>query len=164
MNKILITITGIIALTVFAATAQTNDSSGKEFGGYELTFGGAGTTINNQSEFGFDVSLSTNPFEKLPQIWVGIVQGTYWEPIFGGSTDIFADWSIPIYKEKVYINPGWSVGSVYSKEDAIIRTGPELTLQYYTSGNAFFYAGANYDMVSKGKNEVRYSFGIGVSF
>ncbi len=152
-----------MALFITSGMAQTNSAT-KDFGGYELTFGAAGETIHNQSEFGFDVSVSTNPLKNAPEIWFGIVQGAYWGTAFAGSTDLFVDYSFPVYKEVIYLNPGWSVGSVYSKDDAIVRTGPELTIQFYTSGNAFFYAGANYDIVNKGQNGVRYSFGIGVSF
>ena len=53
------------------------------------------------------------------------------------------------------------------------RTGPELQLEYYTTGNAFIYAGLNYDLFTHtasggwetaGANALRYSFGIGIAF
>ena len=154
-----------MALLGFAAIAQTPDETeSKTFGGIELTFGGAGTDIDGESEFGFDFSLSTNPFEARPEVWVGIVQGFYWEPSFAGSTDLFVDWSHNLWKETLFANVGWSVGSVYDTSDHYWRTGPELTLQYCVADNAFIYSGVNYDFVTKGENGFRYSFGIGLSF
>lgn len=158
-----------------AALAQTNavDSStadeGKTFGGIELTLGGGGETIDGESVFGMDFSLSTNPFEKRPEVWIGIVQGLYWEPTFAGSTDIFVDWSQNVWKETLYLNVGWSGGALYGdymEENPVWRTGPEATLQYYTSDNAFIYAGVNYDVFQSDNNEGswRYSFGIGLTF
>jgi hypothetical protein len=124
---------------------------------------GGGTTINGDSEFGFDVSLSTNPFKNLSSLWLGVAQGVYWEPSFSGSTDVFADWNTHLFG-KLYLNTGWSVGIVYDSEDSFTRTGPEVSLQYYTSENSYIYVGVNYDFVSKGDNGFRYGFGIGLSF
>jgi len=115
-----------------------------------------------------DFSISTNPLKARPEIWVGLVQGLYWEPTFAGSTDLFVDWSQNLWNDTLYLNVGWSGGALYdnSGANAIWRTGPEATLQYYTSDNAFIYAGVNYDVFSSDKNEggFRYSFGIGLSF
>ncbi len=118
-------------------------------------------------------SLSTNPFESRPEIWLGVAQSLYWEPTFSGSTDLFVDWSqaiVPsLLNDKLYLNLGWSVGTLYDNESAnafIYRTGPEATFEYYTSDTSFIYAGVNYDLVQSGKTEgnFRYSFGIGISF
>jgi len=171
------TIHTLALLTLVAATnAQTNtlsitnaEATGKEYGGYELTFGGGGTSINGANALGLDVSLSTNPFKARPEIWLGLAQGLYWEPTFAGSTDLFVDWSQNIWKEKLYLNVGWSGGAVYDNADCsptVWRTGPEATVQYYTSGNAFIYAGVNYDVYQSDKQEGnwRYSFGIGFTF
>lgn len=146
---------------------STNAVEGKSFGGYELTLGGGGTSIDGENSFGLDVSLSTNPFEKRPEIWLGVAQSVYWEPKFAGSTDLFIDWSQNIWKEKLYLNAGWSGGVIYGDVDKTTwRTGPEATLQYYTADNAFIYAGVNYDVFESNKQEggFRYSFGIGLSF
>jgi hypothetical protein len=164
MKKYIITLLAIVFIGLNINAQSTNSTSGKEFGGIEVTLGGAGTEIDNESSFGLDFSISTNPFERIPQVWVGIVQGLFWEPTFAGSTDLTLEWSQPIWKDTLYVNPGWSVGSVYDRNDYIWRTGPQLTFQYYTSDNAFIYAGANYDIVSKGDNGFRYSFGVGLSF
>lgn len=105
------------------------------------------------------------PSKKLPSLWVGVAQGVYWEPTFAGSTDIFADWSTDLYKDTIYLNTGWSVGTLYGGGSSITwRTGPEVYLQYYASDNAFIFAGVNYDFMSRGDNGFRYSIGIGLSF
>ena len=175
MKLITITVT-LLMMVCLAANAQittnkndvptisTNESSGKEYGGYELTFGGGGSTIKGKTEIGFDVSLSTNPFKARPEVWLGVAQCVYWSPVFSGTTDLYADWNTHLFKE-LYLNTGWSVGAVYgSTETTLYRTGPELSLQYYTDGNAFVYVGANYDFITKGESGIRYSFGIGLTF
>lgn len=58
-----------------------------------------------------------------------------------GATDLYSDWSWNIVKDKLCLNTGWSAGALYDRDTLGWRTGPELTLQYYTSGNAFIYAG-----------------------
>lgn len=155
-----------LALISVSAVAQTNvvEQGAKEYGGIELTLGGSGIKDKETSEFGLDFSISTNPFKHVPQVWVGVAQSLFWaSSSFDGSTDVFADWNTHIYKD-LYLNTGWSVGSVYDKHSHIWRTGPEVTLQYYTSDNAFIYLGANYDIVSEGNNGFRYGFGIGLAF
>jgi hypothetical protein len=139
-------------------------ATGKESGQYELTLGGSGITIKDESSYGLDFSLSTNPFKKLPEVWIGMAQGIAWEPKFSGATDLFSDYSWHIWNDTIYLNTGWSVGVVYDASDLIGRTGPEVYLQYYLSDNAFIYTGANYDFVSKGDNSLRFSVGIGFSF
>lgn len=142
-------------------------ADGKAFGGYEVTFGGGGSVVKKESaNFGLDLGVSSNPFKKLPNLWVGFNQGLYWEPSFSGATDLYADWNTHLIGE-LYVNTGWSVGTVYDSHSAYGRTGPEVTFQYYTSGNAFVYAGANYDFnfgEKRAENGVRYSFGIGFAF
>jgi len=171
----------IVALGLFSASAQTNISvptlslesgqadTGKQAGGWEITLGGAGESIDGNDSFGLDFSVSTNPFKCRPEVWVGIVQGLYWEPSFSGSTDLFVDWSQNLWNDTLYANIGWSGGVLYDKDsetDAVWRTGPELTFQYYTSDNAFIYAGVNYDVFQSDKQDHnwRYSFGVGIAF
>ena len=178
-----------IALIGFTANAQTNavnttsflvetvvstnsaDASSKTAGSWEVTLGGGGETIDGESYFGLDFSLSTNPLESRPEVWVGLAQSTYWETDFAGTTDVFVDWSQSIFPttfdDSLYLNVGWSVGTLYNDEyDFTWRTGPEATFQYYTSDTAFIYAGVNYDVYqSEGdEGEFRYSFGIGITF
>jgi hypothetical protein len=168
-NKVATSTNTVVAPSLSLTNAA---DSGKAYGGYELTLGGGGTSIDGENAFGIDVSLSTNPFEKRPEIWVGVAQSLYWEPKFAGSTDLFVDWSQPILPskldDKLYLNVGWSGGVLYGDYDQnpTWRTGPELTLQYYTSGNAFIYAGVNYDVFESNKQEggFRYGFGIGLTF
>ena len=177
----------LIGLTAFGVNAQVNtntlavpslsltnavEETGKTSGGWELTLGGGGETFKGESYFGLDFSLSTNPFKNRPEVWVGVAQSLYWEPTLAGSTDLFVDWSLPILPskldERLYLNVGWSGGALYDNQgsEAIWRTGPEATFQYYTSDNAFIYAGVNYDVFKSGHQEGgwRYSFGIGLSF
>lgn len=166
-----VTVTNVVNVTnivVSPSLASTNNEIGKAYGGYELTLGGSGTSINGKNAFGVDLSLATNPFKKYPQIWPGISQSVYWEPKMSGSTDIFVDWSQNIWRKRLYVNLGWSGGALYGEieKNPIWRTGPEIALQYYTSGNAFLYAGVNYDVFESNKQSgnVRYNFGIGMSF
>lgn len=167
----------IAALILFAigltANAQTNVVEETEVGRqvpftFELTLGGAGTvTLDGESTFGMDFSLGINPIESLPNIWIGIIQGLYWEPVFSGSTDFYADWSTPIFKDIVYLNTGWSVGSVYDQYDVAFRTGPEISFQYYLTDETFIYLGANYDLwldQPELDDGFRYSFGLGFNF
>lgn len=140
----------------------------------ELTLGAAGITNpkTGETSFGLDVGLSVQPFKKLP-VWVGIAQGVAWEPSFSGSTDLDAAWSLDLIKDKLSLNVGWAGGATYDRSSIGWRTGPELQLDYYTSGNAFIYVGANYDLFSHttsggwetaGANAFRYSAGIGIAF
>lgn len=176
MSKLITVLTLALTLSVFSLHAQTNTTttvstnevSGKEFGSYELTLGGGGESINGETTFGLDFSLSTNPLKVRPEVWVGFAQGLYWEPNFAGSTDLFADWSQNLWKEKLYANVGWSVGALYTnKELDTWRTGPELTLQYYVTDSSFIFAGVNYDVWQSNSdrdNGFRYSFGIGLTW
>jgi hypothetical protein len=190
--KLITTTLALLALVCLTATAQVSTNAtnanivvngvtyapvdtnalevvaeGKTYGGYELTLGGGGSVVKKESAiFGIDIGVSSNPFKKLPNLWVGINQGVYLEPSFSGSTDVYADWNTHLIGD-LYVNTGWSVGSVYDKYEAYGRTGPEVTFQYYTSDNAFIYAGANYDFnfgEKKAEDGLRYSFGIGLSF
>lgn len=156
---------GLIDSQDLQSAFLTNPSQG----GIELTLGGSGEASGGHTGYlGADVGLSYSPF-TLP-IWVGINQGVWYE---GGedeagsvlaNTDLFLDYSIPLYKDLFYINPGWSVGVVYGNTSPIWRTGPECWLQYYVGENAFIYGGLNYDMNSWGGNTVRYGLGIGIAF
>lgn len=152
--------------TVSATCVSTNSSGAKESGGYELTLGGGGSYINGKNNIGLDISLSSNPFESRPEVWVGLSQGVYWEPSFSGATDLFADWNTHLIKE-LYLNTGWSAGISYDLHSSpLFRTGPEASLQYYTSDNAFVYAGLNYSIYvgDRGHRPLTYTFGIGLSF
>ena len=165
-----IAILAIAALVGVSAIAQTNApaESGKSSGQWEITLGGGGTELRGENIIGADFSVSTNPFKTRPEVWVGVAQGLYWEPSFAGSTDVFVDWSQNIWNDTLYLNVGWSGGALYDNSGTrtIWRTGPEATLQYYTSDTAFIYAGVNYDVFSSDNNEggFRYSFGIGITF
>jgi hypothetical protein len=139
----------------------------------ELTLGGSGITNpkNGETEFGLSFSLSAQPL-KLP-IWFGISQDIGWSPALEGATDLDQTWSFDIVKDKLNLNVGWSEGAVYDRHSLSWRTGPELQLEYYTSGNAFIFAGVNYDLFTHtsssgwqtaGANALRYSFGIGIAF
>jgi hypothetical protein len=178
MKKTIITFALFLTVATVSLNAQTNVlnttnavAGGKKSGSWELTLGGAGETLNGVSYFGLDFSLSTNPFKARPEVWVGIAQSLYWEPSFAGSTDLFVDWSVAILPSKLddslYLNLGWSGGALYDTTSATNwRTGPEVTLQYYTSDTAFIFAGVNYDVYRSDKNEggFRYSFGIGITW
>lgn len=188
MKKTILTITLALATfvavqaqtnTVATTTNQirnlitTNEVSGKSYGGYELTLGIGGETLDGRSYHGVDVSLSTNPLEARPEVWVGVAQSLYWEPNFAGSTDLFVDWSqavLPsLLNDKLYVNVGWSGGLIYDNESStssVWRSGPEVTFEYYTDGNAFFYLGANYDVYRSDDEEGEFSWkgGIGIAF
>lgn len=141
----------------------------------ELTFGAGGITVpeTGETEFGFNFTLSAQ-LTKLP-IWFGVSQELGWTPTLAGATDLYADWSWDLVKDKLSLNTGWSVGAVYDREQIGWRTGPEISLEYYTSGNAFIFIGANYDLAARdsagswhttdsGFNNLRYSAGIGIAF
>lgn len=179
MKNVFITLV-VLAMTLLSLNAQTTNKfdttvvlstntvaeTGRAVNSVELTLGGGGTVVDGESVFGADFTLSTNPLKIRPEIWVGIAQGLYWEPNFAGSTDLYVDWSQDIWNDTIYLNAGWSGGVLYDMEDTEIwRTGPEVSLQYYTHDNCFIFVGANYDVwVSEGEKEFRYSFGIGILF
>lgn len=178
MNRYIKTLLAVVLLG-FTVNAQTNTPSvttntvavGKSAGQWELTLSGDGETLNGESYFGLDFSLGNNPFSCRPEIWLGLSQSVYWEPTFAGSTDLSVNWSQAILPSKlndnIYLNVGWSVGALYTTvELSQWRTGPEATLQYYTSDSAFIFAGVNYNTwVNRGDaGGWRYSFGIGLSF
>ncbi len=150
------------AQTNVVGTSNVVESAKSESFVKEFTFGGYGSSVNGENEVGVDVSFSTNPFKTLSKLWVGVAQGVYWAPTFGGSTDFNVNWSTHLFKE-LYINTGWSVGGVYDAVSFAGRTGPEVTFQYYLGSNSFIYAGANYD-ISKDTSGFRYSFGMGMTF
>ena len=153
----------------------TTNADSKDYNKIDLTLSSAGTSYNGQNEVGLDVSVSIDPFKDLPQLWVGVSQSLYWTPALAASTDIDAIWNIAV-TDKIYLNPAWSVGDVYGASDIqnVIRTGPELYIQYYTSDNAYIYAGVNYDLLTKtsdqgwqtssSNNGWRWSIGIGLEF
>jgi len=159
-----------IALSFNAFADNTNSvaasNSKAELFAVEVTLGGAGiVTTKGDSAFGVDFSIATNPLKANPNIWVGVIQGLYWDPNFSGATDLYAEYSIHIYKD-LYLNAGWEGGIVYDSSDHYWRTGPEASFQYYVSDDAFIYVGANYDFnfhdcVPDG---LRYGFGIGLHF
>lgn len=161
-------------ITILALASLMGVASYAEPMPKELTLGGGGVTSpsTGETEFGFNFTLSAQPLKQ--PIWFGISQELGWEPSMYGATDLYSDWSWDIVKDKLCLNTGWSVGALYDRENLGWRTGPELTLQYYTSGNAFIYAGANYDLLTKDSvgwhsfdqnlNNIRFSAGIGFSF
>ena len=169
-NIITLLAIGLISVGVYAQTVEES-----EHGSFELTLGGYGESVDGENSVGFDIGLSTNPFAKRPEVWIGITQGLYWEPSIAGSTDLFVDWSQNLWKEKLYLNLGWTVGAVYSDvtgedseyiSDVAWRTGPEAYFQYYVGDSAFIYAGVNYDVwESDGfEGNWRYGWGIGLTW
>lgn len=143
----------------------------------ELTLGAGGITVpgTGHTEFGFNFTLSVQPL-SVP-IWFGISQELGWEPTLAGATDLDAAWAFSLIKDKLYLNAGWSGGATYDRETLGWRTGPELSLEYYTTGNAFIFVGVNYDLAvrdssgswhiaegSSGLNNLRPSAGIGIAF
>jgi hypothetical protein len=152
---------------------QTNEAP--EFNKIDLTFGSAGTSYGGHNEVGIDVSVSIDPFQKLPELWVGVSQSLYWQPTFAASTDIDAAWNFNI-TDKICVLAGWSIGDIYGASDIdnLIRTGPEVIAQYYVSDDAYFFGAVNYDLVTKNSssgwqtdsenNGWRFSAGIGLEF
>ena len=138
--------------------------------GIELTLGGSGEASGGHTGYlGADIGVSYSPW-TLP-VWVGINQGVWYEGGEDGedssilaNTDISLNYSIPLWKDVLYLNPGWFVGVIYGNTNPIWRTGPECWLQYYVGENAFIYGGLNYDINYWGGNSVRYSLGIGIAF
>ncbi len=173
MKNILATVMLVIGLSVSAIADGTNVVDSAEDSGrqvpftLEITLGGGGvTTSDGNSSFGTDFSIGINPIVSDPNIWIGVVQGLYWEPSFSGSTDIYADYSFLIYKDTLYLNTGWFGGGVYDTESLYWRTGPEVCFQYYLTDEAFIYVGANYDfnIGTDMEDGLRYGFGIGLNF
>jgi hypothetical protein len=172
-----VTVTNYVTITNYTTASALENAEAAKGLPMEFTFGAAGMTVPKTGEttFGLDFTLSVQPLKQ--PIWFGIAQGLAWEPSLSGSTDLYADWSWRIYKEKLYLNTGWSVGALYDRNTLGWRSGPEISLEYYTSGNAFIYVGANYDLFtrdsagtwhtaegSSGLNNLRYSAGIGIAF
>lgn len=164
MKKLLLSLTIVASLATSQAATNVVEASKSTPFTIEMTLGGGGIEVNGVTEFGLDVSLSTNPFEDLPNLWLGVVQGAAWEPKFFGSTDVNVNWSWHLYEE-LYLNTGWSAGAEYSEDtQAMWRTGPEATLQYYVGDSSFIFAGCNYDLNKNAADGWRYSFGIGITF
>jgi len=156
-------ILAITALLAIPSPGFGEDDPGRQVPfSLEFTLGGGGTA----DTFGTDISVGTNPIIPLPNIWVGVVQGVYWEPAFSGSTDIYADYSFRVWSDSLWLNLGWSAGVLYDSESIAWRTGPEASLQYYLTDEAFVYVGANYDisLTSGTDGGIRYGFGIGLQF
>ena len=184
-NYLFAVILGLFSLTAFAQNTvtvtnyvtitNTVASEGADFGKYDVTFASAGSSYGGQHQVGVDFSVSSNPFEKLSSLWIGISQSVYWEPSFGGSTDVSLDWNVNV-TDKICVLGGWSIGDVYGAGvDNLIRTGPELIGQYYLSDDVFLYGQINYDLLTQqsgdgwqtsnsSNNGIRWSLGIGVEF
>ena len=116
------TVTSNVAVTntVTAPTVVLADSAkGMPM---ELTLGGAGVTDpkTGSTEFGFNFTLSVQPLKQ--PIWFGISQELGWSPSLVGATDLYSDWAWRIYKEKLYLNTGWSVGTTYDRNNIGWRT------------------------------------------
>ena len=168
-----VTITNTVSADTNALTSTNN--SAPEFGKYDITFGSAGSSYGGNTQAGVDFSVSTDPFEKLPNLWGGVSQSLYWTPSFGGSTDVDADWNVSI-TDRICVQGGWSVGDVYGAGlENLIRTGPEFIAQYYLSNDTYLYGAVNYDLLVKqgsggwttsnsDNNGWRWSLGIGVEF
>lgn len=170
------TVTNVVTVTNYVtAPALTLEDTAAASKGMpmEFTLGASGSSMpsTGESSLGIDVTLSIQPL-KLP-IWFGIGQGVAWEPSFSGSTDLFADWAWEI-TDNLNLNTGWSVGALYDTETLGWRSGPEVSLQWYTKGDAFIIVGANYDLVTKAsdggwksggsESGFRYFAGIGFAF
>ena len=174
----IVTVTNYVTITntvTANAAALTSTNSGPDFGKYDITFSSAGSSYGGNHQVGVDFSVSSNPFEKLPNLWAGVSQSLYWAPSFGGSTDVDADWNYNVYGN-FYVQGGWSVGDVYGAGlENLIRTGPEFIAQYYLSNDTYLYGAINYDLLVKqggggwttsnsDNNGVRWSLGLGVEF
>ncbi len=172
-----VTVTNYVTITN-TVTADTNilasTNSTPDFGKYDITFSSAGSHYGSQNQFGVDFSVSTDPFESLPSLWVGVSQSLYWTPSFGGSTDLDADWNVSI-TDKICVQFGWSAGDVYGAgTENLIRTGPEFIAQYYFTDSIYLFGAVNYDLLTKqggdnwqtsgDNNGVRESFGFGIEF
>lgn len=172
-----VTVTNYVTITntVSSDSLTSTNSDSVDFGKYDLTFSSAGSRYGHHTQQGVDVSLSTDPFEKLPSLWVGISQSLYWTPKFGGSTDIDADWNIHVYGN-LYVQGGWSVGDIYGAGiQNVFRTGPEFIVQYYMADDVYLYGAGNYDLLTRqsstgwtlsnaDNNGWRWSLGIGWEF
>lgn len=158
---------GAYKVTNAVVTIDTNSVEKKDWGKYDVTLGGDATTSvrSGKSTFEVDLSISTNPFRKLPNLWLGMEQSVGFEPSFSGATDASAYWSFGIYHDKVFLNPGWSCGEVYGGGPSYTRTGPIMELQWYAGDDVFIYTDVDYDALqSRGSGGIRYSFGIGMEF
>ncbi len=154
--KLMIAVLGLVGL--LNVNGQTNvvivETNKVEESGFstEITLGGFGSNVDRENETGF---------KKLPDLWVGIVQETYWGSSFSAASDVNLNWSTQLYKE-LYVNTGYAVGVEYG-DSTNFRHGPEITLQYYVGENAFLYSGASYK-ISKDYKGIFYSWGIGLVF
>jgi hypothetical protein len=110
-----------------------------------------------------DFSYSANPFTFARPLWLGVSQALGWKP-FAGSTDLDANWCFHVFGN-LYTLPGVSGGLVYGSEGKPVwRTGPELQAQYYLKDDVYIIGQGNYDIVSIGKPDIRWSLGIGWEF
>lgn len=167
------TVTNVVTITNYVTVPDITVEAPDTGMPMEFTLGASGSSLpsTGESSVGVDLTLGVQPF-KLP-IWFGIGQGVAWEPTFSGSTDLYADWAWEI-TDSLNLNTGWSVGALYDTETLGWRSGPEVSLQWYTKGDAFIVVGANYDLVTKAsdgewksggsESGFRYFAGIGFAF
>jgi len=177
MKKLFLSLFAVALLGVTANAANTNQVTNllppitntvasDDVTKHDITLSAGGLVLpsNGESESALDVSFALNPFSAARNLWLGVAQSVAWSPQFAGSTDLDANWSIHTYKQ-LYLLPGWSVGSVYQvSTSAVWRTSPELQAQYYLSDDVFIIGQVNYDIVSQGDNDVRWSIGLGYEF
>jgi len=179
MKKIITILT--FALLVTAASAQSNalptltilpiltilDTSTTETDSthYDITFSAGGIAIpHGSTDSSISLSLSLNPIKGLRPLWFGLAQGFAWKPV-AGSTDLDAEWQIPVYKDTAFVLPAWSAGTVYGQGSPTCwRTGPEVIGQWYFCDKLFAYVQVNFDMNSIDRSGFRWGAGLGAEF
>lgn len=142
---------------------DTNAATG-EVTKHDITLS-AGGQINHSghADTALDFSYSANPFTFARPLWLGVSQALGWKP-FAGSTDLDANWCLHVFGN-LYTLPGVSGGLVYGSEGKPVwRTGPELQAQYYLKDDVYIIGQVNYDIVTEGKDDTRWSIGIGYEF
>lgn len=144
----------------------TNAPAAPDVTKFDLTISGSGLTIPKTGEntTALSVSLSCDPISSLRNLWFGVAQSVSWET-FAGSTDFDADYLLwSGFKDKLYIYGGANIGATYDSSSAIGRAGPELIAQYYFSDDVYLIGQYDYDFVTKGNSDGRWSLGIGFEF
>jgi hypothetical protein len=154
-------------VTIITGDGVNTNTSATDKTSWELTFGASGIsdTKTRDSSGDLDVSLEASPFSFNRSIWVGGEQAITLNSGFSGFSDLFAEYSFDIYKDKVYLNPGWDIRATYASSDQTsFGTGPHVSLQYFFFNDAFVYGQVNYLFESKNDDGFLYSAGLGVTF
>lgn len=139
--------------------ANTNEAFAVK---YDLEMG-AGGSVGDTGGGSVNASLYAAPFAKAQDLWVGASQSAAWRP-GSGETDVGAQYSVRLFTDSLWVNPGVSIGGRYGSGSGAFTAGPQVELQWYASDSTYLYGSTGYALVTHGRPGEWWQIGIGWEF